>query len=117
MQREVVLLYRIGISMFLRSPAISGARDGPFRRSLLVDVVVRARSFADKILCRVGWGWRGRSGEPFQNGAYANKHSCEDPKRKDDDYYSSTTLAFYIKDNWYQVPGSFCRSFRQEFRL
>ena len=49
---EVLLLHRIGISMFLRSPAISGIGDGSFRRSPLVEVGVGGRSFDDKIL----WG-------------------------------------------------------------
>ena len=28
---------------------------------------------------------RWRTGETFQNGAYGNRHSCEDPKRNDGD--------------------------------
>ena len=76
MQR--LLLHRSGISMFLRSPALSGTGDGSFRRSPLVEFGVGARFFADKTLCRrVRPAWRGRSreprwglGEPFRSGAY-----------------------------------------------
>ena len=64
--------------MFLRSPAISGAGDGSFRRSPLVEFGVGARSFAMRPCAAVcGRGavalplavaWH--SGEPFQNGAF-----------------------------------------------
>ena len=57
----VVLLHSIGISMFLRPPAIWETGDGSFRCSPLVEVGVGARSFADKTLCRVGRAWRGRA--------------------------------------------------------
>ena len=54
-----LLLYRIGISMFLPSPAISGTGDGSFRLSPLAEFGVGARSSADKTLCgRVGRPWR-----------------------------------------------------------
>ena len=53
--------YRIGISTFVRSPAISETEDGSYRRSPLADLCVGAGSFADKTLCRrVGHAWRGR---------------------------------------------------------
>ena len=58
---EVVLMHRIGISMCLRPPATWGTGDGSFRRSLLVEVGVGARSFADKTLCRVRRARRGRA--------------------------------------------------------
>ena len=48
--------------IFLRSPALSGTGDGPFRSSPLVEFDVGARSFADKTLYRrVGRAWRGRT--------------------------------------------------------
>ena len=47
-----LLLYRIGISIFLRPPTISGFGDGFFRRSRLAEFGVGARSFADNTLGR-----------------------------------------------------------------
>ena len=53
---------RVGISMFLRYPAISGTGDGSFLRPPLAELGVGARSFVDKALCcHVGRAWRGRA--------------------------------------------------------
>ena len=67
-----LLLYRIGISMFSRSPAISGTGDGSFRRSPLAEFGVGARYFAgDTEGCCVERAGRGRTaaGSPVAIGS------------------------------------------------
>ena len=56
------LSYRTGISVLLRSPAMSGTGDGSLRRSRLAEFGCDDRSFAaDPEGCCVGRVWHGRA--------------------------------------------------------